>query len=255
MRTTSLCRAARRHWMATWRKATTVWWIMAKAATVSSTRTALSSASTRWRRTRTRRRATRALRPPRPSMPSTRWRSAVAAHGGTQWHPLIRGHNNKPQHHTPDTNTHTWILYINIWNTLNTEETQQGLSGDCVGFPLQIKQQGNTGVELDHKPLFYVSSSKKLAPGRWRLDKVDSARFPLRSACPLPTQTWSVPSGQLSALGGINKHSLEIFLWFVSAPNIFRFRALLPDTPLIPLCSIPVKYTQEVPYTHSGPIL
>lgn len=43
------------------------------------------------------------------------------------------------------------------------------------------------------------------------LDKVDSAGCPLCSACPLPTQTCSVPSGQLSALGGLDKRPLEIF--------------------------------------------
>jgi len=108
-RTTSPSRAARRRWTAMWRKATTVWWTTAKVVMANSTRMALSSASTRWRRTRMKRRATRALRPPRPSTPSTRWRNAVAPGAA----PLTRGRYDKPRHHTSDTNTHThtWIYY------------------------------------------------------------------------------------------------------------------------------------------------
>lgn len=45
-RTTSLSKAARHRWTATWRRATTAWWTTARAATASSTRTARSSAST-----------------------------------------------------------------------------------------------------------------------------------------------------------------------------------------------------------------
>lgn len=91
-RTTSLCRAAKRHWMLTWRRATTVWWTTGRVATDSSTRTAPSLASTRWRKTKTRRRATRALRQPPLSTPFTHWRNAVALSWGA--HVQTHGHTH-----------------------------------------------------------------------------------------------------------------------------------------------------------------
>ena len=160
MRTTSLCRAVRLRWMAMWRKATTASWTMVKVAMVSSTRMALLLASTQWRRTRMRQRAMRAPRPLHLSMPSTHWHSLPTAHGGLSApniHLVILGFYNSTRHPTP-THRHTH-KHITIWNTSNTEEMQQGLSGDCVDFPLMVTTR-NSGLQLDHKPLLYVSRPK-----------------------------------------------------------------------------------------------
>lgn len=217
MRTTSLSRAARHRWMAMWRKAMTVWWTMAKAAMASSMRTALSSDSTRWKRTKMRQRATRALRPLRLS--STLWRSTVAANGGT-----------------PYTNTHT---QTHIWIYKCMRRNRACL--ETVGFPLQ-KEYENTGVELNHDPSFYVSSSEKLAHGGdiWRKWTV------LVFRCTLPAL---YPHRLKVCLWGSSRHleastSREFPLVYFCS-KYFQW-ALLANTPLIPLCGSLIWYTLSV---------
>lgn len=189
-------------------------------------------------------------------MPSIHWHSGHRERtenlSSTLWFKDVMTNNSTIHQTHTHKHTHTIIWICQTQYTMEKKKkTWQGLSGDFIGSPLQIKWR-NTGVELDHKPLIYVSSSKNMAHWRWCLDKVDSAHFLLCSACPLPTQTWSVPSGQLSAFGGINKR-LEIFFSFLV--HFCSKHFLCPCCPSwhVPHTSVwhPSRTNTEVLYTHT----
>lgn len=123
---------------------------------------------------------------------------------------------------------------------------------ETVGFPLQIKEKGTrSGI----RPQAFISHFQLREFGLLEEMFGQTGQCWLSSALCLPFTHTNSTCAFGATLRTWRHQQVENFLWFASALNIFSVHALRPDTPLKPLCSIPVRYTHETPppqtHTHN----